>query len=49
MMDTRIATNISKDDGTKPIGAKAASEIVETVLSRARNISEKSLLPTRNV
>jgi len=36
MMDTRIATNISKDDGTKPIGAKAASEIVETVLKQGK-------------
>ncbi|GEM_PF-499036 len=34
MMDTRIATNISKEDGTKPIGAKVAGEIADTVLKQ---------------
>lgn len=36
MVDTRIATNISKDDGTKPIGAKASNEVVETVLKQGK-------------
>ncbi|ODM27855.1 cache domain-containing protein [Acetivibrio mesophilus] len=36
MGDTRIATNISKADGTKPIGAKAAKEVVETVLKQGK-------------
>lgn len=36
MGDTSVSTNIIKADGTKPIGIKAANEIVETVLKQGK-------------